>query len=51
MGFLYLAYAGRSDTLKEIPPSLCAVYIAGPLCCKQPGCKKIDIYFTGFLFD
>lgn len=34
MGFLYLAYAGRSDTLKEIPPSLRAVYIAGPLCCK-----------------
>lgn len=51
MGFLYLAYAGRSDTLKEIPPSPCTVYIASPLCCKQPGCKKIDIYFTGFLFD
>lgn len=49
MGFLYLAYAwlsGRADTLKEIPCLLCNVYIASPSCCKQAGCKKIDIYFT-----
>lgn len=51
MGFLYLAYAGQADMLKEIPHLPHTVYIASPSCCKQPGCKKIDIYFTGFLFD
>lgn len=51
MGFLYLAYAGRADMLKEIPHLPHSVYIAAPPCCKQAGCKEIDIYFTGFLFD
>ncbi len=51
MGFLYLAYAGRPNTLREIPHLPHTVYEAASQCCKQPGCKKIDIYFTGFLFD
>lgn len=51
MGFLYLAYAGRSDTLKEFPHLPVTVYIAAPLRCKQLGCKKLEIYFAGFLFD
>lgn len=51
MGFLYLAYAGQPNTLREILHLPHTVYVAAPQCCKQPGCKKIDIYFTGFLFD
>lgn len=36
---------------KEILHLPHVVYIATLPCCKQPGSKKIDIYFTGFLFD
>lgn len=53
MGFLYRTYADRTDSLKEILHLPHTVYIASPPhpCCKQRRFKKIDIYFSGFLFD